>query len=278
MIIFRLKTPVLFLTLFAITIVSAQAQPHDQEKQEPPAEVRSQLFKQVLADFSDLRECLEKEEGGLRAAQENMSVETLDVNHDGVPEYEVQMSGSCACGMVNCSIYIYRKTAQGFESILDDAAGMGVEVLKTSSNGYSDLLVEARDTAATRGETIYKFDGKQYREGKTTIVNVETGERKPASRRLQFKRGTSSTTVTGKVSIALPDTYLVGARAGQVMTIKLSAPRKSVRFLLMSPTTRNLVADNAREWTGTLPETGDYYIIVDADERNSAYSMTISIK
>ena len=58
----------------------------------------------------------------------------------------------------------------------------------------------------------------------------------------------------------------------------LTAPRKAVRFLVMSPTTRNLVADNAREWTGTLPETGDYYIIVDSDERNSTYSMTVSIK
>jgi hypothetical protein len=269
MMLFRFKTLVL---LFAMVVVSAHAQ------QEPSAEVRTQLFKQVLADFSDLRQCIEQGEGGVRAAQENISVETLDVNHDGVPEYEVQMSGTCACGMVNCSIYIYRKTAQGFESILGDASGMGVEVLKTSSNGYSDLLVEARDTAATRTETIYKFDGKQYREGKATLVHMETGERKPASRRLQFKPGTSSTTVTGKVSIALPDTFLVGARAGQVMTVKLTAPRKSVRFLLMSPTTRNLVADNAREWTGTLPETGDYYIIVDADARNSTYSMTISIK
>ena len=277
MILQRFKTPVLLL-LFATVIMSAQAQPHHEQKQEPSAEVRNQLFKQVLADFPDLRECLEQEEGGVRTAQENLSVEARDLNHDGVPEYEVQMSGACACGMVNCSIYIYRKTAQGFEAILDDASGMGVEVLKTSSNGYSDLLVEARDTAATRDETIYKFDGKQYREAKTTLVHMETGERKPASRRLQFKRGTSSTTVTGKVSIALPDTYLVGARAGQVMTLKLTAPRKSVRFLLMSPTTRNLVADNAREWTGTLPEMGDYYIIIDADERNSTYSMTISIK
>ncbi|HEY6660756.1 MAG TPA: hypothetical protein VI031_06430 [Pyrinomonadaceae bacterium] len=275
MIFLRLTTLVL---LFAMVVVSNRAQPHGEGKQEPSAEVRSQLFKQVLADFRDLRECIEQEEGGARAAQENMSVEALDVNHDGVAEYEVQMSGGCACGMVNCSIYIYRKTAQGFESILDDASGLGVEVLKTSSNGYSDLLVEARDTAATRAETTYKFDGKQYREAKATIVHVETGERKPASRRLQFARGTSSTTVTGRVSIALPDTFLLGARAGQVMTVKLSAPRKSVRFLVMSPTTRNLVADNAREWTGTLPETGDYYIIVDADERNSTYSMTISIK
>jgi hypothetical protein len=277
MILLRFKTPVLLL-IFAMTVVSTHAQPHDEQQQEPSAEIRGQLFKQVLADFPDLRECIEQGEGGVRAAQENMTVETVDVNHDGVPEYEVQMSGACACGMVNCSIYIYRKTAQGFESLLDDASGMGLELLKTSSNGYSDLLVEARDTAATRAETIYKFDGKHYREGKTTIVQMETGERKPASRRLQFKRGMSWTTVTGKVSIALPDTFLVGARAGQVMTIKLTAPRKSVRFLLMSPTTRNLVADNAREWTGTLPETGDYYIIVDADERGSTYSMTVTIK
>lgn len=277
MIFLKPKTAVLLLNILLLPTV-AQAQPHGESKQEPSAELRNQLFKQVLSDFRDLRECIEQEEGGVRTAHENMTVEARDLNHDGVPEYEVQLSGACACGAVNCSIYIYRKTAQGFETILDEASGLGVEVLKTSSNGYSDLRVEARDTAATRVETVYKFDGKQYREAKTMIVHVETGETKPASRRLQFKRGASSTTVTGKVSIALPDTFLVGARAGQVMTVKLTAARKSVRFLVMSPTTRNLVADNAREWSGTLPETGDYHIIVDADERNSMYSMTISIK
>lgn len=241
-------------------------------------DLRAQLFNQVLSDFKDLRECMEQEEGGLRKAQENMTIEELDLNRDGVNEYEVEMSGPCACGMVNCSIYIYRKTAQGFEAILDDAAGLGVELLKTSSNGYRDLLVTARDTAATQAETVYKFDGKRYRDVKNTLVQVETGERKPAFRRLQFKRGTSETTVQGKVSIALPDTYLVRARAGQVMTVKLSAPRKVVRFLVMSPSTRSLVADNARDWSGVLDETGDYTIIIDSDARNSAYSMTVSIK
>jgi len=249
------------------------AQQHDDKQ-----ELRAKLFKQVLSDFTDLRECYEKEEGGLPKAQENMNVEEHDLNNDGVNEYEVELSGPCSCGMVNCSIYIYRKAEQGFESLLDDAAGYGVEVLKTSSNGYRDLRVTARDTAATQAETVYKFDGKRYHDVKNTLVQVETGERKPASRRLQFKRGTSEATVQGKVSIALPDTYLVGARAGQVMTVKLSAPRKAVRFMVMSPSTRSLVADNARDWTGKLDETGDYVIIVDADARNSLYSMTVSIK
>jgi hypothetical protein len=263
--------------LFAINCllfaVAVNAQQHDDKQ-----ELRAKLFNQVLSDFKDLRECMEQDEGGLPKAQENMTIEEHDLNRDGVNEYEVEMSGPCACGMVNCSIYIYRKTAQGFETILDDAAGLGVELLNTSSNGYRDLRVTARDTAATQAETVYKFDGKRYRDVKNTLVQVETGERKPAFRRLQFRRGTSESTVQGKVSIALPDTYLVGARAGQVMTVKLTSPRKAVRFLVMSPSTRSLVADNARDWTGVLAETGDYTIIIDSDARNSVYSMTVSIK
>ena len=256
--------------LFAVVV---NGQQHDDKQ-----ELRAKLFHQVLSDFKDLRECMEQEEDGLRKARENMTIEEPDLNGDGVNEYEVEMSGPCACGMVNCSIYIYRKAGQGFEAILDDAAGLGVELLKTSTNGYRDLLVTARDTAATQDETVYKFDGKRYRDVKNTLVHVETGERKPAFRRLQFKRGTSEATVQGKVSIALPDTYLVGARAGQVMTVKLTALRKAVRFMVMSPSTRSLVADNARDWTGVLGETGDYTIIIDSDARNSAYSMTVSIK
>ena len=46
----------------------------------------------------------------------------------------------------------------------------------------------------------------------------------------------------------------------------------------MSPKTTSLVADNTRSWTGTLPEDGDYTIIVDADEKGGTYSMTITIK
>jgi len=261
------------LVLITLTGVTAYTQ-----EREVPKPVRSKLFKQVLTDYPDVRDCVEKEEGGNRAAEENMSVTEVDVNRDGVSEYEVELSGPCTCGMVNCSIYLYRQSANGYESLLPDAAGLGLELLKTSTNGYRDLQVDARDTAATQGNTFYKFDGKQYRESRATITQVETGETKPAYRRLQFKRGSSSTTVQGKVSIALPDTFLLGARAGQTMTVELTAPRKSVNFMVMSSRTTTLLASNTRSWTGTLPETGDYHIIVDADEKASTYSMTITIK
>ena len=268
----RLRSPI------DVSVKSAVVHAHAQQEREVPKEIRSKLFKQVMADYSDVRDCVEKEEGGTRAAEEKMNVEEVDVNRDGVPEYEVELSGPCTCGMVNCSIYLYRKTATGYESILEDAAGLGLELLKTSSNGYLDLQVDARETAATTSSTYFKYDGKQYRQRRATLTQVETGETKPASRRLQFKRGTSSTTVQGKVSIALPDTFVVGARAGQVMTIQLTAPSKSVRFMLMVSKSTASLADNTRSWTGTLPETGDYLIIVDADAKSVPYSMTVSIK
>ena len=245
---------------------------------EPSKELRAKLFRQVLADDPDLRECLKEQEGGAAAAQENMTVETRDLNRDGVKEYEVQLAGMCSCGAQNCTIYLYRANGAGFESILEGASGLGIELLRTSSNGYIDLQINAHDSAATESRTVYKFDGKQYREAQTRLVQLETGESKPATRRVQFRRGSSSATVQGKVSIALPDTLLVGARAGQVMSVQLTSAQKSVRFLVMSPKSTSLIADNARTWTGTLPETGDYHIIVDGDERGGTYTMTITIK
>lgn len=248
-------------------------------QREVPKEIRSKLFKQVTADYSDVRECVEHDEGGASAAEEKMSVEAVDLNRDGVSEYEVELSGTCMCGMVNCSIYLYRQTASGYESILDGAAGYGYALLKTSSNGYADVQVEARENAASLSRTIYKFDGKQYREARSTITRQDTGESKPASRRLQFQRGASSITVRSRVSLALPDTFVIGARAGQTMSVQLTAPSKSVKFMLMTSKTTTSLADNTRSWTGTLPETGDYIILVEGDgDKSSPYAISISIK
>ena len=255
----------------------AVAQTHH-EQRESKKEVRSKLFNKILADYPDVRECVEKEQGGTRTAEENMSVEEMDLNHDGVTEYQVELSSPCDCGMVNCSIYIYRQTPAGYESILNDASGLSLQRLKTSTRGYTDLRVDARDSAAAELQTFYKFDGTRYREAGSSLVNKQTGESKPASRRVQFKRGASSATVQSRVSLELSDTWIVGARAGQVMTVQLTSARSSVTFMLMTSRTTQSLADRTRSWTGTLPDTDDYLILVETDAKAAPYSMTISIK
>src|SRR5215813_123068 len=93
------------MVLVIVCLVSGLALPQIHQQRGGKKEVRSKLFKQVLADYPDMRECVEKEEGGARTAEENMSVEEVDVNRDGVSEYQVELSSPCVCGMVNCSIY-----------------------------------------------------------------------------------------------------------------------------------------------------------------------------
>lgn len=264
----------LILGLFAFSVAAHAQAP----AKEAPKNVRSKLFKQVLADYPETRECITNEEGGARAAEENTSAFEVDLNRDGVPEYEVGIPGECDCGMVNCPIYLYRQTAGGgYELILDGASGYGLNVLKTATNGYADVRVDARDNAAVVSQTTYKFEGKQYREARAMMVHQGTGEVKPAYRRVQFTRGSSSTTLQGRASIGFPDLYLLGARAGQVMTIQLTSRRK-VTFMVMTSKTTEVLADNTTSWTGTLPENGDYHILVDADDDRTSYSITISIK
>lgn len=264
--------------LSACAILLSVASGFATQKREASKEIRAKLFKQLLAESNELRECMEQEEGGVRAAEEGTTVEEVDLNRDGVPEYEVGLSSPCACGMVNCEIHVYRQTAGGYEVILDNASGLGLELLKTSSKGFADLRVDARNNAATYSVTTFKFDGKKYRDVGTRVVHHETGESKPATRRVQFKRGMSSTTLKGTASLALPDILLVGASAGQTMTVQLTTAQRSIRFSVMSPKTESLVTDGRRSWTGPLPESGDYTILVDADEKGGSYSMTITIK
>ncbi len=146
----------------------------------PSKDVRARLFKQIMAEDAELRDCLKEQQPDSSVTvptEEEMTVEELDLNRDGVKEYEVQLSGICACGAHNCTIYLYRRSGQGFESILEGAGGLGIEVLKTSTNGYRDIQIDSHNNAATEGSTVYKFDGKQYRESRSTIVQLGNGRK-----------------------------------------------------------------------------------------------------
>src|SRR5215211_9341277 len=119
-------------SVMALSVVT-QAQEHSATR-EAPKSVRSKLFKQVMADFAELRDCLGNEAGGVSAAEENLSAYERDLNGDGAPEYEVGISGPCDCGMVNCSIWLYRQSLTGYELILDGASGFDLNLLKSSTN------------------------------------------------------------------------------------------------------------------------------------------------
>lgn len=102
--------------------------------------------------------------------------------------------------------------------------------------------------------------------------------------KIEFKRGTTSTTINGVVRGDEEAEYTLTARQGQRLTIKLtSTPVKSSVFQLLGPEndTLGLEFDANFDYSGVLPKTGDYFISVKrptAAKGTSRYKMTITVK
>jgi hypothetical protein len=265
---------VLLIAVFS-ALWSSSALAQGRESKVSPA-LRRELLDRVLADNEEIRDCLHdlsSEERG--AFQQYSDVEAVDLNHDGSDEYEITGQGTCACGAQNCPVWIYRRTPDGFTQIFN-SLGVECEILKTSHNGFDDITVSSHDSAATQYRSTYTFNGKEYKEGKSQFVNLETGQIKPAEVRIHFKRGTSSTTLTGKVSRGFPDTYVIGAHEGQTMTVDVIPTRGAVEFTIMGPEYASVTEGPRKKWTGKLPASGDFRILVDA-ERSGTYQLVVSI-
>ena len=102
--------------------------------------------------------------------------------------------------------------------------------------------------------------------------------------KIEFKRGTNSTTINGVVRGDEEAEYTLTARQGQRLTIKLtSTPVKSSVFQLLGPDndTLGLEFDANFDYSGVLPKTGDYFISVKRPttaKGTSRYKMTITVR
>jgi hypothetical protein len=103
--------------------------------------------------------------------------------------------------------------------------------------------------------------------------------------RVKFKKGATSAKVKGTIRGYDYRDYLVGANAGQILTIKLNSLNTYTMFSIFRPNGDNLEgASQVLDYSGKLPESGDYVIRVammraEARRKGSAsdYSLTISI-
>ena len=102
--------------------------------------------------------------------------------------------------------------------------------------------------------------------------------------RIEFKPGTSSTTISGTVRGDEQAEYVLAARKGQKLIIKLtSVPVKSSVFQLLGEDndTLGLEYDANYDYSGTLPKTGDYFITVarpGGSKGTSRYKLTVSVR
>lgn len=169
--------------------------------------VTQQLIEQMLRDNAVDRECVETANGSLA---DLFSASAIDLNQDGRPELNLIGTG-CACrGMRRCMWWIYRRTADGYEQLLEGVPAEDISPMRPSTNGYRDIRVSMWAGANDMVAIVYRFDGSRYSDayvppGRTalsggkqqvttvpeTFVIVPTGENAPEA----IVRVVSTTTV-----------------------------------------------------------------------------------
>ncbi|MCC6613335.1 MAG: hypothetical protein IT320_07635 [Anaerolineae bacterium] len=100
------------------------------------------------------------------------------------------------------------------------------------------------------------------------------------AQRIEFPAGATSTQVTGQVSGAASQSYVLYAFAGQTLDITLNAASLTVVSPSGEPLVRGTVtAEPVQAFTHVLTESGDYQVSVEvpADSGPVSYTMTISI-
>lgn len=125
------------------------------------AQEKKELFQLILKNDNEIKEAVS---GGTVAKQlaKDMTIEKIDLNKDGQPEYIVVILDGGICGALgNCPDWVYQKSGGGYQLLLR-TFGRTLSPEKTSTDKFRDLRSEGGDSATEGSFTIYKFGGEKY--------------------------------------------------------------------------------------------------------------------
>lgn len=96
------------------------------------------------------------------------------------------------------------------------------------------------------------------------------------TRQVSFARGRTTAVIKNTVKLCTSHEWVLRARQGQTMSVHLATGRKT-SFTVQSPSGPVEDADGVKDWSGELPETGEYTIIVGTDA-TAAYTLEVTIR
>jgi hypothetical protein len=97
---------------------------------------------------------------------------------------------------------------------------------------------------------------------------------KSVRKELRFKRGRTTAVVRDRITLCTSHDYYLRARRGQRMSVHLVAGKKT-SFAVYAPTDR--ISDGAWDWSGELPEDGEYQISIGTDV-TARYTLKVTIR
>ncbi|MEG4506908.1 hypothetical protein QUA81_24675 [Microcoleus sp. F6_B4] len=116
----------------------------------------------------------------------------------------------------------------------------------------------------------------------SSIVPTAAIPEKPAilmsqrQQEIQFKPDASSAEVKGGVARGEVMIYLISAKEGQTMNVEIQSVEGNAVFKVVDPNT-NAVAEGEKTWSGELPQTGKYQIVVGTERGGASYTLSVSI-
>jgi hypothetical protein len=155
---------------------------------------------------------------------------------------------------------IFEHTAARYRRVLDGVALP--DAVDVSEDGT--VMLPTHETMETIFEAAYVWNGKAYMFSgpRSHIYDVSLGERRPYEVPVRFAPGTSETTLSGGVARNFGQQYAFEARAGQTVSIELTKHTGRRPAIFLSHGERTLAEIRADRWTGKLPHTGAYNLIV----------------
>ena len=98
------------------------------------------------------------------------------------------------------------------------------------------------------------------------------------TKRINFKKGEVSATVSGSIpNSSEGHEYIFRGREGQTLLAKLKSAARDIDFYIETPSGETLDgATGLRNWSGELPETGDYHLYINAGGA-ARYTLEIQI-
>ncbi|GEM_PF-3172799 len=112
---------------------------------------------------------------------------------------------------------------------------------------------------------------------KAVVKPAEKEAREAAGSKISFAGGSNQTTVSGKVGGKSVREYVIAAKDGQTLTLKLDSDQDAASFGVYS--NRGEIVSNLKDWSAKLHRDGDYRIRVSSGSGgNVSYHLSVSLQ
>ena len=98
------------------------------------------------------------------------------------------------------------------------------------------------------------------------------------NKKVVFPKGRTTAVLKASIKKGTNHHYLLRARAGQTMTVHLAAKQCGFTVYLPNEGAAIEEADGVTDWSGELPESGEYTIEVATDARLTPYTLEVTIR